>query len=156
MATVRFLGAAQEVTGSCHMLEASTLGRILFDCGMHQGGSRVDREQQQIFLFDPPTIDAVFLSHAHLDHSGMLPKLVHDGYNGPIHCADATAELLHVMLLDSVSIYLGDLARENRHLARKGKPLLEPEYTEEDVLKHCLCANPISMRQRFLYLLKQK
>jgi metallo-beta-lactamase family protein len=76
MATVRFLGAAQEVTGSCHMIEAPTLGRILFDCGMHQGGSRVDREQQQIFLFDPPTIDAVFLSHAHLDHSGMLPTVI--------------------------------------------------------------------------------
>ena len=135
MATVTFLGAAQEVTGSCHMLEAPAFGRILLDCGMHQGGNRVDREQKETFLFDPHTIDAVILSHAHLDHSGMLPKLVHDGYNGPIHCADATADLLHVMLLDSVHIYLGDLLRENRHLARKGKPLLEPEYTEEDVIK---------------------
>ena len=59
MATIKFLGAAQEVTGSCHMLEAPSLGRILLDCGMHQGGSRVDREQQEIFLFDPHTIDAV-------------------------------------------------------------------------------------------------
>jgi metallo-beta-lactamase family protein len=134
MATVKFLGAAQEVTGSCHMFEAPAFGRILFDCGMHQGGSQANREQQETFMFDPKTIDAVILSHAHLDHSGMLPKLVHDGYNGPIHCADATADLLHVMLLDSVNIYLGDLERENRHLARKGKPLLEPQYTEEDVI----------------------
>jgi metallo-beta-lactamase family protein len=135
MATVKFLGAAQEVTGSCHMFEAPAFGRILFDCGMHQGGKRANREQRETFLFDPHTIDAVILSHAHLDHSGMLPKLVHDGYNGPIHCADATADLLQVMLLDSVHIYLGDLQRENRCRARKGKPLLEPEYTEDDVIK---------------------
>ncbi len=145
MATVKFLGAAQEVTGSCHMFEAPAFGRILFDCGMHQGGSRVDREQKETFLFDPKTIDAVILSHAHLDHSGMLPKLVHDGYDGPIHCADATADLLQVMLLDSVSIYLGDLQHENRRLARKGKPLIEPEYTEEDVIK------ALSLCQSHLY-----
>ncbi|WP_339720064.1 MBL fold metallo-hydrolase [uncultured Paraglaciecola sp.] len=135
MATVKFLGAAQEVTGSCHMFEAPAFGRILFDCGMHQGGNPVEREPKETFLFDPNTIDAVILSHAHLDHSGMLPKLVHDGYNGPIHCADATADLLGVMLLDSVNIYLGDLQHENRRRARKGKPTLEPEYTKEDVLK---------------------
>lgn len=135
MATVTFLGAAQEVTGSCHMFEAPAFGRILFDCGMHQGGSRVDREQQETFLFAPQSIDAVILSHAHLDHSGMLPKLVHDGYTGPIHCADATADLLRVMLLDSVSIYMGDLQHENRRRARKGKPILAPQYTEADVFK---------------------
>jgi metallo-beta-lactamase family protein len=151
MATVKFLGAAQEVTGSCHMFEAPAFGRILFDCGMHQGGNRVDREQKETFLFDPQTIDAVILSHAHLDHSGMLPKLVHDGYNGPIHCADATADLLKVMLLDSVSIYLGDLQRENRYLARKGKPLLEPEYTEEDVIKTLsLCQSHIYETEVFI------
>jgi metallo-beta-lactamase family protein len=135
MATVKFLGAVQEVTGSSHMFEAPGFGRILFDCGMHQGGSNVDRVQKETCLFDPHTIDAVILSHAHLDYSGMLPKLVHDGYSGPIYCAAATADLLQVILLDSVHIYLGDLSRENRHLARKGKPLLEPEYTEEDVQK---------------------
>jgi metallo-beta-lactamase family protein len=151
MATVKFLGAAQEVTGSCHMFEAPAFGRILFDCGMHQGGNSVDRVQKESFLFDPHTIDAVILSHAHLDHSGMLPKLVHDGYNGPIHCADATADLLQVMLLDSVHIYLGDLMRENRYLARKGKPLLEPEYTEEDVIKTLsLCQSHIYETEVYL------
>jgi metallo-beta-lactamase family protein len=151
MATVKFLGAAQEVTGSCHMFEAPAFGRILFDCGMHQGGNSVDRVQKESFLFDPHTIDTVILSHAHLDHSGMLPKLVHDGYNGPIHCADATADLLQVMLLDSVHIYLGDLMRENRYLARKGKPLLEPEYTEEDVIKTLsLCQSHIYETEVYL------
>lgn len=135
MATIKFFGAAQEVTGSCHMLESPVFGRILLDCGMHQGGNSVNRIQDDNFLFSPTTIDAVVLSHAHLDHSGMLPKLVHQGFEGPIYCADATADLLKVMLLDSVGIYLGDLARENRRLARKGKPPLEPQYGEEDVLK---------------------
>ena len=135
MATIKFFGAAQEVTGSCHLLSSPAFGDILLDCGMHQGGSSIKRIQHEHFLFAPNKIDAVVLSHAHLDHSGMLPKLVHQGFQGPIYCADATADLLKVMLMDSVGIYLGDLARENRQLARKGKPLLEPEYGEEDVVK---------------------
>ena len=135
MANIKFFGAAQEVTGSCHMLESTSFGRVLLDCGMHQGGGSVGRLQQESFMFDPHTIDAVILSHAHLDHSGMLPKLVSKGFSGPIYCADATAELLEVMLLDSVNIYMSDLERENRRLARKGKTLLEPEYTEEHVIQ---------------------
>lgn len=135
MAIVKFFGAAQEVTGSCHMLESPAFGRIILDCGMHQGGSSVHRIKRENFLFSPSSVDAVVLSHAHLDHSGMLPKLVHEGFDGPIHCADATADLLKVMLLDSVGIYLGDLMRENRQLARKGQALLEPEYSEDDVHK---------------------
>lgn len=135
MASIKFFGAAQEVTGSCHMVESPLFGRILLDCGMHQGGSSVSRVQKEHFLFDPYKIDAVILSHAHLDHSGMLPKLVRGGFNGPIYCADATADLLQIMLLDSVNIYLSDLERDNRQLARKGKTLLEPDYDEEDVIK---------------------
>ena len=133
MATIKFLGAAQEVTGSCHMLESAAFGRILFDCGMHQGGNSFERMEQDHFLFESSSIDAVVLSHAHLDHSGMLPKLVHEGFNGPIYCADATADLLQVMLFDSLGIYLSDLDRENRYRTRKGEELLEPEYSEEDV-----------------------
>ena len=77
MATIQFLGAAQEVTGSCHMLHSAAVGRVLLDCGMHQGGDAVERLSQEWFGFDPAEIDAVILSHAHLDHSGLLPKLVH-------------------------------------------------------------------------------
>ncbi|GAA0859332.1 MBL fold metallo-hydrolase [Aliiglaciecola litoralis] len=126
------------------MLTSPALGTILLDCGMHQGGSWERRTQQEAFLFNPLSIDAVVLSHAHLDHSGMLPKLVHEGFTGPIYCADATADLLQIMLLDSVGIYLGDLERENRQRARKGKSLLEPSYTEEDVhatLSQCITKN---------------
>ena len=140
MATITFLGAAQEVTGSCHMLESPSVGRILLDCGMHQGGDAVERIQDEKFAFDPASIDAVVLSHAHLDHSGLLPRLVHDGFTGPVICTLATAELLEVMLNDSVGLYLRDLERNNIRSARRGRPQLDPIYTMEDVeavLKQC-------------------
>jgi metallo-beta-lactamase family protein len=133
MATITFHGGAQEVTGSCHLVESSAFGRILLECGMHQGGSNVERIEQEYFEFDPASIRAVILSHAHLDHSGMLPKLVNEGFNGPIYCSKATAGLLDIMLKDSANIYLGDLEKENLRRARKGKKPLEAAYTEEDV-----------------------
>jgi metallo-beta-lactamase family protein len=133
MATITFLGAAQEVTGSCHLLESPAVGRVLLDCGMHQGGDAVERIQDEEFAFDPATIDAVLLSHAHLDHSGMLPRLYHEGFRGDIVCTRATAELLDVMLHDSVGLYLRDLERNNIRNARRGRPALEPVFNMEDV-----------------------
>ncbi|NCP64553.1 MAG: MBL fold metallo-hydrolase [Paraglaciecola sp.] len=153
MAIIRFLGAAQEVTGSCHMLESPALGMMLLDCGMHQGSHAIERAQHEAFLFAPRDIDGVILSHAHLDHSGMLPKLVHDGFTGPIHCTPATASLLEIMLQDSVHIYLSDLERENLQRMRKGKVPLVADYTEEDVatvLANCVThpyAKPVQLTE---------
>ncbi|MEH6592780.1 MAG: MBL fold metallo-hydrolase [Halioglobus sp.] len=135
MATLTFLGAAQEVTGSCHMLESPAMGRVLLDCGMHQGGDAVKRIQGEDFAFDPATIDAVVLSHGHLDHSGLLPKLVHEGFSGRILCTHATAELLDVMLNDSVGLYLRDLERENLRNSRRGREQVSPAYTKADVVE---------------------
>jgi metallo-beta-lactamase family protein len=140
MATITFHGAAQEVTGSCHLLEGPGIGRVLLDCGMHQGGDAVERIQDEEFPFEPASIDAVVLSHAHLDHSGMLPRLYHEGFTGPVICTSATAELLDIMLNDSVGLYLRDLERTNIRNARRGRPELEPIYTQDDVeavLKQC-------------------
>jgi metallo-beta-lactamase family protein len=140
MATLTFYGAAQEVTGSCYLLEGPSVGRVLLDCGMHQGGDAVERIQDEEFAFDPATIDAVVLSHAHLDHSGLLPRLYHEGFTGPVICTRATASLLGVMLKDSVGLYLRDLERTNVRNARRGRPLLDPIYTMDDVesvLRHC-------------------
>jgi metallo-beta-lactamase family protein len=134
MATLTFLGAAQEVTGSCYLLETAGGGRILLECGMHQGGDAVDRIQAEEFAFDPGDIDAMVLSHAHLDHSGLLPKLYHEGFTGPVICTRATAELLDVMLNDSVGLYLRDLERANLRNARRGKPQREPDFGLEDVV----------------------
>ena len=140
MATLTFYGAAQEVTGSCHLLETIGGGRVLLDCGMHQGGDAVERIQDERFPFDPADIDAVILSHAHLDHSGLLPKLFEEGFAGPVICTRATAELLDIMLRDSVGLYLRDLERSNIRNARRGKPVVEPAFdleAVEGVLKLC-------------------
>ncbi|GGD52511.1 MBL fold metallo-hydrolase RNA specificity domain-containing protein [Lacimicrobium alkaliphilum] len=135
MATVTFLGAAQEVTGSCHLLESECFGQILLDCGMHQGGDLLSRLEEEQFEFNPAGIDVVILSHGHLDHCGMLPKLVHQGFDGPIYCTKATADLLVVMLKDAAGLYERDLERENLKNKRKGKPERKPEYTMKDVEK---------------------
>ena len=154
MAKLHFLGAAQEVTGSCYLLE--THGKkILLDCGMHQGGdapdqskkgrSHTDITHQEHFAFDPTEIDCVVLSHAHLDHSGLLPKLIHDGYRGPIHCTDGTHQILKVLLEDSAHLYLKDLEYDNLRLSRQGKQKkLQPLYTMEDVetVLHLCKAHP--------------
>lgn len=133
MATITFHGAAQEVTGSCYELESPGIGRVLLDCGMHQGGDAVDRIRKERFDFDPALIDHVLLSHAHLDHCGLLPKLYREGFRGTVICTQASADLLDVMLHDSVGLYLRDLERTNLRNARRGKPALEPDYTREDV-----------------------
>jgi len=140
MAKLTFYGAAQEVTGSCYLLETAGGGRILLDCGMHQGGDAVERIEQEEFAFDPSDIDAVVLSHAHLDHSGLLPKLFREGFSGPVICTRATAQLLDIMLHDSVGLYLRDLERTNVRNSRRGRPHVEPAFdmeSVEGVLKLC-------------------
>lgn len=133
MATVQFLGAAQEVTGSCHLVTMPGIGRVLLDCGMHQGGDAVDRLRDETFEFDASRIDALVLSHAHMDHSGLLPLLAKRGFRGPILCTAETVELLPIMLEDAAGLYERDLERKNRKLLRKGKPPIEPLYTQADL-----------------------
>ena len=135
MATITFFGAAQEVTGSCHFLNSTACGKVLLDCGMHQGGDAVKRIKKDNFDFDPESIDAVILSHAHLDHSGLLPKLVHQGFSGPIYCTAATADLLRIMLDDSAGLYTRDLERNNLRRRRSGRRPLTAEYSRADVDK---------------------
>lgn len=133
MATVTFLGAAREVTGSCHFVKTDASLRLLLDCGMHQGGDTVSRLKKERFPFKPAGMDAVVLSHAHLDHSGLLPKLAHDGYRGPIHCTAATGDLLKIMLQDSVELYVKDLDRENLRRRRSGRNPLPAAFGQADV-----------------------
>jgi metallo-beta-lactamase family protein len=132
MATLTFLGAAQEVTGSCHRLTTAN-GSVLLDFGMRQGRDQDDSGDRRAPRVDHREIDAVILSHAHLDHSGDLPKLVRAGYRRSIYCTPATIDLLKVLLLDACYLHLKDIEADNRWRERAGKPLLEPEFTLADV-----------------------
>ncbi|WP_462156561.1 MBL fold metallo-hydrolase RNA specificity domain-containing protein [Pseudoalteromonas sp. GB56] len=148
MATITFFGAAQEVTGSCHLVSAQSLGDVLLDCGMHQGTRAKNLVSREQFAFNPTAIDAVILSHAHLDHSGRLPSLVHDGFAGPIYCTQATAQLLSIMLFDALSLYESDLRRENRKRARKGKSGLTAQYCKDDVLNVLESVKPFAYKEK--------
>lgn len=135
---ITFLGAAREVTGSCYLIETSEL-RFLVDCGMHQGQEAAARNRRP-FAFDPKAIDFVLLTHAHIDHSGLLPKLALAGYTGPIYTTEATADLLAVMLPDSGHVQQADNEREQRHPDKKSPHVansVAPLYTVEDA-EHCL------------------
>lgn len=127
---VRIHGAAGEVTGSCHEVEA--LGkRILLDCGMIQGSEADEARNAEPFPFDVRGVDAVVLSHAHIDHSGRLPLLVRRGFKGPIHTHAATADVLDIMLQDAASLAEMDADRDNRH-QRGGRSNHAPLFTRAD------------------------
>ena len=127
---ITFHGAAQEVTGSCTMIETEGV-RFLVDCGMFQGGREAAGRNRTPFAFDPRTISFVLLTHAHIDHSGLLPKLWRDGFRGPIYTTAATADLLEIMLRDSAHIQESDAERAKRHRNRD-RAAAEPIYTMAD------------------------
>jgi metallo-beta-lactamase family protein len=131
---IAFHGAARCVTGSKHLLTLSNGRRILLDCGMFQGMGRETDALNRHWGFEPREVDIVVLSHAHIDHSGLLPKLVSDGYNGKIYCTPATRELAGVLLQDSAQIQQDDVKYVNKRRAADGQPYLKPLYTEEDAL----------------------
>jgi len=134
--TVTFWGAARTVTGSMHRLDAC--GRsLLLDCGLFQGRRDESRRRNQAFPFRPKGIDAVLLSHAHIDHCGNLPNLVRQGFAGPIYCTPATRALAGVMLGDAAKIHEEDAAYLNRH-REKGAPAVEPIYDGRDVYRTLL------------------
>lgn len=130
---ITFLGAAREVTGSCFLLETEDT-RFLVDCGMLQGGRDVLGRNHAPFAFDPKTIDFVLLTHAHIDHSGLLPKLTRGGFRGPIITTTATADLLEVMLPESAHIQESDALRAQGKAGSKKRQdkLLPPIYTMKD------------------------
>lgn len=124
-----FLGAVGEVTGSNYLLE--NYNKYLIDCGMFQG--KFENENFNPFPFEPSQISAILLTHAHLDHSGRIPKLVKDGFKGKIYAVLPTIELCEVLWLDTVKLMKEEVERINRKNQRSGKPLIEPLYTEKEV-----------------------
>ena len=131
---VEFFGATGEVTGSCHLVTVGS-HKILLDCGLIQGRQQDEARNKEDFPFDPASIDAVVLSHAHIDHSGRLPLLVKAGFEGTIYTHRASRDLCKIMLKDSAFLYEKDVEWENRKRARKGLKPVEPVYTVDDAAR---------------------
>jgi metallo-beta-lactamase family protein len=130
---IQFLGAAQTVTGSQHLLSVNG-SRILLECGLFEGKRREALERNRNLPFDAASIDALVLSHAHIDHSGNIPNLVRSGFRGAIYSTFATRDLCSAMLRDSAYIQEQDVAYVNKKRARKGEPPVEPIYTLDDAI----------------------
>jgi metallo-beta-lactamase family protein len=134
---IKFCGAAQFVTGSSHLIELEDGFKILLDCGLFQGKGSQIWDWNNEWYFKPSEIDCMVLSHAHIDHCGRIPKLVKDGYSGPIHSTHATRSLCAVMLLDSAKIQEMDVMWHNEKILKKRKKerqnLREPLYVSDDV-----------------------
>ncbi|MFT4913557.1 MAG: metallo-beta-lactamase family protein [Brevundimonas sp.] len=130
--SLTFHGAAGCVTGFCALLQTDH-GRFLVDCGLFQGPKTLKALNHGDFPFEAGDIDGVFLTHAHIDHSGLLPKLVRAGYRGPIYATRPTRDLCAVMLEDAAGIQEGDVAHLNRRNERRGLPRVEPIYSTADV-----------------------
>lgn len=146
---IHFEGADQTVTGSQHLLEVN--GKLLLlECGIYQGRRADFYEVNRHFPFDPHRLEAVILSHAHIDHSGNLPNLVRQGYDGPIYVTPPTAELANFMLQDSGKIYEEDASYINLKKLKRGQKRVEPLYTIEDAKKVARQFQPIPYDTEFL------
>jgi len=132
---ITFHGAARNVTGSKHLLRLQDGTSILLDCGMFQGLGEQTEEMNEHFGFNPTKVNHLILSHAHIDHCGLIPRLVAEGFEGQIFCTAPTMDLCKILLMDSAKIQTQDLEYTNKHRERKGQPLLEALYTEDDVIK---------------------
>lgn len=128
---IEFLGAAQTVTGSMHLLHING-NRILLECGLFQGKRAESEMRNRNFLFEPQAINAVILSHAHIDHCGNIPRLIKQGFSGPIYCTPATYDLCQIMLADSGHIQEKDAEYVTKKHRKKNLPPVEPLYTSLD------------------------
>lgn len=134
---IKFIGAIETVTGSKHLLRTKSNYTVLLDCGLYQGLGKKTEELNRKLDVNPSEIDAVVLSHAHIDHSGNLPLLVKEGFLGSIYCTEPTLAVVEVLLLDSAKIHQGDIEHVNKFRLKNNLEPLEALYNERDVQK-CL------------------
>lgn len=145
---INFFGAAQTVTGSQYLLEING-SKLLLECGLYQGKRSESYARNRTFPFDPRDVSAVILSHAHIDHSGNLPNLVRQGFNGRIFLTSASSDLTNVMLLDAGHIQESDAEFVNRKRQAKGEPPIEPIYTQQDAARVSQYYAPIPYDEPF-------
>ena len=145
---IQFLGAAQTVTGSCHMIEVNGK-RFAVDCGMHQGGSAIEARNENIDVYNPKEIDFFLITHAHIDHTGLLPYMVKNGFRGEIYCTVPTVDLLEVMLQDSAHVQEMEASFKNTKLSRKGGDPVEALYSQEDALETMKYMRPVEYNKEF-------
>ncbi|MFL5773233.1 MAG: MBL fold metallo-hydrolase, partial [Flavisolibacter sp.] len=134
---IAFHGAARTVTGSKHLITLRNGKKVLLDCGMFQGMGKDTDAFNREFGFEASEVDVMILSHAHIDHSGLIPRLFKQGFNGKIFCTDATRELSGLLLEDSAEIQENDVKYQNKGSHAQGGPLVQPLYTLEDA-KNCM------------------
>ena len=142
MASIEFWGGVGTVTGSKYLVQADG-GRVLVDCGLFQGLKELRERNWQEPPFDPRSLDAVLITHAHIDHTGYLPRLVTQGFHGPVYCSRGTADLLKILLPDSGRLQEEDADFRNRHHITKHKPAL-PLYTEKDAYASLELLEPVA------------
>ena len=147
MVRVNCLGGAGTVTGSSYLLESPGGGKVLVDCGMFQGGRQMESRNWGEWGFDPASIDTLFLTHAHIDHSGRIPKLVKDGFQGRIITSPPTADLCRIMLLDSAHIQEMDAEWQTRKNKRQNRAEIQPLYTTADAERSLSLFEPVERDQ---------
>jgi metallo-beta-lactamase family protein len=129
---VKFVGAARAVTGSCYIIETDK-ARFAVDCGMHQGSAEIEKRNRDTDVYDPEHIDFFLITHAHIDHSGLLPRMVQNGFRGPIYTTEPTGDLVKILLLDSAHIQEVEAGWKTKQMQRSGaSPDVQPLYTIKD------------------------
>ncbi|GFM38335.1 MBL fold metallo-hydrolase RNA specificity domain-containing protein [Desulfovibrio psychrotolerans] len=131
---IQFLGAAQTVTGSCYMIEVGNR-RFGIDCGMHQGNREIEKRNVDADIYEPERIDFFLVTHAHIDHTGLLPRMARMGFKGTVYCTEPTRDLLEIMLQDSAHIQEMEAEWASKKQSRKGKKPVEPLYTQDDAAR---------------------
>ena len=130
---ITFLGAARTVTGSCYLVETQS-HRFAIDCGLHQGSAEIEKRNWNTESYDPPGIDFFLITHAHIDHAGLLPRMVQKGFRGKIYTTPPTRDLLEIMLLDSAHVQEMETQWQNKKRSRHGEKKVQPLYRQQDVL----------------------
>ena len=134
---IKFVGAAKEVTGSCFVIETDK-ARFAVDCGMHQGGIEIEKRNWDVDVYDPAHIDFFIITHAHIDHSGLLPRMVQNGFRGPVYATEPTGDLIKILLLDSAHIQETEATWKMKRMQRYGKQeKILPLYSTKDAEAVC-------------------